>query len=134
MIGTAASSILGTAATKRAAQRLHDVARAELIKDGDRLRAMEEPVEKYDRTERKDFWNDPERWEGIEDPHKQMIWEVRRPDVIDVRPAPAPPPNPYANAQPQQLSQLALMQSSLLNQYRQQPGYFSPFGNLLGRY
>lgn len=40
--------------------------------------------EDYDRTSRKDFWNDPERWDGIDDTHKTMIWEVRRPDRIDV--------------------------------------------------
>ena len=57
--------------------------------------------EPYDRFERKDFWNDPERWDGIDDPRKTMIWEVRRRDIIDVRPAPTPPPNPYANAAPQ---------------------------------
>jgi hypothetical protein len=41
-------------------------------------------AEAYNRLERKDFWNDPERWDGIDDPHKTMIWEVRRPDRIDV--------------------------------------------------
>lgn len=41
--------------------------------------------EPFDRLTRKDFWNDPDRWEGIEDPHKTMIWEVRHRDVIDVR-------------------------------------------------
>lgn len=34
---------------------------------------------------RKDFWNDPNRWDGIDDPRKTMIWEVRRRDVIDFR-------------------------------------------------
>lgn len=53
--------------------------------------------ENYDRTVRTDFWNDPDRWEGIDDPHKTMCWEVRRRDVIDVRPSPKPLPNPYQN-------------------------------------
>jgi hypothetical protein len=38
----------------------------------------------YDRSTRKDFWNDPDRWEGINDPRETMIWDVRRPDVIHV--------------------------------------------------
>ena len=38
-----------------------------------------------------DFWNDPRRWDGIDDPHKTMFWEVRRPDIIDVRPKVAKP-------------------------------------------
>lgn len=33
---------------------------------------------------RKDFWNHPERWDGI-DPHRDMIWTKRHPDKIDVR-------------------------------------------------
>lgn len=45
---------------------------------------VEQP-EDYDRLTRKDFWNDPDRWEGIADPRETMIWEVRRPDRIDVR-------------------------------------------------
>lgn len=49
-----------------------------------------------------DFWNDPRRWDDV-DPFKECFWSVRRPDVIDVRPAPAPPrhpaqQDPYANA------------------------------------
>lgn len=31
-----------------------------------------------------DFWNDPRRWDGIDDSHKTCFWMVRRPDVIDV--------------------------------------------------
>lgn len=27
---------------------------------------------------RSDFWNDPRRWDGITDPHKQMCWATRR--------------------------------------------------------
>lgn len=34
---------------------------------------------------RLDFWNDPDRWEGVTDPHKQLFWMMRRKDVIDVR-------------------------------------------------
>lgn len=34
----------------------------------------------------KDFWNDPQRWEGIDDPHKDYFWcGPRKRDVIDVR-------------------------------------------------
>lgn len=120
MIGGVVSSLLGGAATKKAAQRLHDYARAELIKDGERLRALEPPVEKYDRSERKDFWNDPDRWEGIEDPRTTMIWEVRRRDVIDVRPETVEIHNPYlsgANQHPYASYMLYhYQQSSLLNQ------------------
>jgi len=32
-----------------------------------------------------DFWNDPRRWDSIDDPHKTCFWMMRRPDVIDVR-------------------------------------------------
>lgn len=32
-----------------------------------------------------DFWNDPRRWDGVDDSHKTCFWMVRRPDVIDVR-------------------------------------------------
>lgn len=32
-----------------------------------------------------DFWNDPRRWDGIADPHKEMFWAVLRPDFMDVR-------------------------------------------------
>ncbi len=87
MIAQAVASILGGAATKKAAMRLAEL-RAE-------RGAVAEP---YDRSERKDFWNDPERWEGIEDPRKTMIWEVRRRDVIDVRPDVMAVYNPYLNA------------------------------------
>lgn len=111
MIGAAVSSILGGAATKRAAQRLHDYARAELIKDGERLRALEQPVEKYDRLERKDFWNDPDRWEGIDDPWATKIWEVRRRDVIDVRAAPV--------AEQKLAAECALMNSQMQAQFLQ---------------
>jgi hypothetical protein len=27
---------------------------------------------------RNDFWNDPQRWDGITEPHKQMCWASRR--------------------------------------------------------
>lgn len=93
--------------------------------------------EPYDRSERKDFWNDPDRWEGIDDPRETMIWEVRRKDVIDVRPKPAPAPHPYQNAaQPGHYNYHPLQgyQSSLLNQYGRLPGYHDPFGFRLGRY
>lgn len=93
--------------------------------------------EPYDRSERKDFWNDPDRWEGIDDPRKTMIWEVRRKDVIDVRPKPVPAPNPYQNANRDwQMARHPLQdyQSSLFNQYAQQPGFYDPFGFRLGRY
>lgn len=30
------------------------------------------------------FWNDPRRWDGIDDPRAEMFWMRRRPDVIDV--------------------------------------------------
>ena len=93
--------------------------------------------EPYDRSERKDFWNDPDRWEGIDDPRKTMIWEVRRRDVIDVRPKLAPAPNPYQNAaQPGHYNYQPLQryQASLLNQYGRQPGFYDPFGFRLGRY
>lgn len=43
-------------------------------------------IDGFDRLTRKDFWNDPDRWEGIEDPRETMIWEVRRPDRIDIAP------------------------------------------------
>lgn len=120
MIGAAVSLILGGAATKRAAQRLHDYARAELIKDGERLRALEQPVEKYDRLERKDFWNDPDRWEGIDDPWATKIWEVRRRDVIDVRPEVVEIHNPYLSGLSQHHASHMLyryQQASLLNQH-----------------
>lgn len=45
---------------------------------------MGEDIEGFDRSKRKDFWNDPDRWAGIDDPHKVMLWEMRRPDRIDV--------------------------------------------------
>lgn len=59
--------------------------------------------EDFDRTKRLDFWNDPDRWDDIDDTHKTMIWEVRRRDRIDVgstKPADqfANCANPYANA------------------------------------
>lgn len=38
----------------------------------------------FDRATRTDFWNDPDRWEGI-DPHKECFWMKRHVDVIDVR-------------------------------------------------
>ena len=45
-----------------------------------------------------DFWNDPRRWEGVDDPHTTMFWSIRRKDVIDVRrPEPKVEPSPYAN-------------------------------------
>lgn len=43
-------------------------------------------AESFCRLTRKDFWNDPERWDGIEDPRQTMIWDVRRPDRIDITP------------------------------------------------
>lgn len=89
--------------------------------------------EEYDRLTRKDFWNDPERWVGIDDPRETMIWEVRRPHVIDVRPVPDPPPNPYQNANPQQLSQLSMFQQAAYNQARLQAMY-DPYGFRLGRH
>lgn len=50
-----------------------------------KLHPEPEAGESFNRLERKDFWNDPERWDGIDDTHATMIWEVRRPDRIDVR-------------------------------------------------
>ena len=35
------------------------------------------------------FWLDPNLWDGISDPHREMCWMKRARDVIDVR-APAP--------------------------------------------
>lgn len=39
----------------------------------------------FDPNTRTDFWNDPQRWDGV-DPHKECFWMRRRVDVIDVRP------------------------------------------------
>lgn len=95
--------------------------------------------EAFNRFERKDFWNDPERWDGIEDPWATKIWEVRRRDVIDVRPKPKPDYDPYMNAnrhwqQPASPLQ-GLQQGGLLNQYAAgQPSLFGSFGNLFRRY
>lgn len=55
-------------------------------------------LQDYNRSERKDFWNDPERWDGIGDPWENKIWEVRRRDVIDVRPEIMEKYDPYLNA------------------------------------
>lgn len=98
--------------------------------------------EAYDRLTRKDFWNDPGRWDGIDDPRETMIWEVRRRDVIDARPpivAPKLSPSPYANyanaAQQTQYyqsplqNQLAQYQMGLLNQ-RPRPQSLFGFLNL----
>lgn len=83
------------AARIEAAASQHALAREEFDKTREML--FPKPKEDFDRKARKDFWNDPDRWEGIDDPHKTMCWEVRRRDVIDVRPSPKPLPNPYQN-------------------------------------
>lgn len=42
-------------------------------------RAIIAMAAKYDQQgrmlpNRLDFWNDPDRWDGITDPHRQMFW------------------------------------------------------------
>ncbi len=50
--------------------------------------------------DRKDFWNDPDRLDGVTDPHTQIFWMhlQRRRDVIDVnvKPDKATPPLNYS--------------------------------------
>lgn len=87
---------------------------------------------------RLDFWNDPERWDGIADPHKELFWMKRHVDRIDVRrPTPNPVENPYLNYQMSLAQLVAYQQASagLLNSYghiRQAHGLGSIFGGLLG--
>jgi len=75
---------------------------------------------------RLDFWNDPERWDGIADPHKEMFWMKRRVDRIDVRrPVPVPISNPYLNSPSatNALQYAALLQGQQ-NSYNRPSGIF----------
>lgn len=65
----------------------------------------------FDRLTRKDFWNDPDRWEGIDDPRKTMFWEVRRPDRIDIPKSATSPGRMFDPTSAEY--QRALMQNSL---------------------
>lgn len=99
MIGGAVSAVMSgfLGASKAKRRPIY----ADYIQAAEQALKVSPKVESYDRSARKDFWNDPDRWEGIEDTHRTMIWEVRRRDVIDVRPVTTPLQNidPYRHSQ-----------------------------------
>lgn len=47
---------------------------------------------------RSDFWNNPNRWDGIDDPHTEVFWTNRRVDRIDCSAPKRAEPHPWAQS------------------------------------